>query len=320
VSFAAEAQPEPGTDLEQPLLARFSAPPFSAFHSRGERGAGAGGPFAALDLAPTPAGSAASLARSDEDRSPEPAWQGEGEGDELDLAEIGAAGAVSGRSSASLGSRGASDSMLPTDVEDAEAAELPTELASELDYPPSRSQISVQVAPRGGGGGGINRPAWSSPRAAGAGAGCAPWGAGVELLHHSFSTPLLGDSPAAEPSSFCPHPASPTRFEAAQPAQRGPRLVGAVGQAPAAGAAPGGGGAGPWSPEVIEEARRRLLAGLKRYFVEKRGERLLSAEGLRCLNYACDLAADNADKALVRVRPLQLLTFLCAAAITRWKR
>ena len=35
-----------------------------------------------------------------------------------------------------------------------------------------------------------------------------------------------------------------------------------------------------------------LCAGLKRYFHSKRGEGLLSAQGLRILSYACDLAID----------------------------
>jgi glycine dehydrogenase subunit 1 len=54
-----------------------------------------------------------------------------------------------------------------------------------------------------------------------------------------------------------------------------------------------------WGPEVSAEARRRMLAGLKRYFAAKRGEGLLSAEGLRCLNHACDLAHDRAAHSLV---------------------
>lgn len=69
----------------------------------------------------------------------------------------------------------------------------------------------------------------------------------------------------------------------------------------------GGGGAcaaeltAPWSEEVLAEARARLVAGLKRYFHAKRGEGLLSSEGLRILDYACDTAADRAGEPLVSV-------------------
>ena len=43
-----------------------------------------------------------------------------------------------------------------------------------------------------------------------------------------------------------------------------------------------------------------LHAGLKRYFHSKRGEGLLSAQGLRILDHASDLAADQAHHPLVR--------------------
>ena len=51
--------------------------------------------------------------------------------------------------------------------------------------------------------------------------------------------------------------------------------------------------------QVTAEARARLVAGLKRYFHAKRSEGLLSMEGLRILDYACDVAADRALDPLV---------------------
>jgi len=42
------------------------------------------------------------------------------------------------------------------------------------------------------------------------------------------------------------------------------------------------------------------LAGLKRYFHSKRGEGLLSAQGLRILDYACDCAINCPHQPLVR--------------------
>lgn len=50
--------------------------------------------------------------------------------------------------------------------------------------------------------------------------------------------------------------------------------------------------------QVVVEARVRLVAGLKRYFHAKRGEGLLSAEGMQLLDHACDLAMDRADHPL----------------------
>ncbi len=44
------------------------------------------------------------------------------------------------------------------------------------------------------------------------------------------------------------------------------------------------------------------MAGLKRYFHAKRSEGLLSMEGLRILDYACDVAADRALGPLVSHR------------------
>ena len=51
--------------------------------------------------------------------------------------------------------------------------------------------------------------------------------------------------------------------------------------------------------QVTAEARARLVAGLKRYFHAKRSEGLLSMEGLRILDYACDVAADRSLDPLV---------------------
>ncbi|GAB4813268.1 hypothetical protein N2152v2_000314 [Parachlorella kessleri] len=51
-------------------------------------------------------------------------------------------------------------------------------------------------------------------------------------------------------------------------------------------------------PQALAEMRSRLLAGLKRYFHAKRMEGLLSVQGMRILDYACELAAEHADQPL----------------------
>jgi hypothetical protein len=51
---------------------------------------------------------------------------------------------------------------------------------------------------------------------------------------------------------------------------------------------------------MLAEMRVRLLAGLKRHYVAKRLAGLLSVDGLRILQYACDVASDHA------AQPLQL--------------
>lgn len=56
----------------------------------------------------------------------------------------------------------------------------------------------------------------------------------------------------------------------------------------------------------------RIPAGLKRYFHAKRGEGLLSAQGLRILDYACDRAIDQAQAPLVSSsHTLRACTALC---------
>ncbi|GAB4814387.1 hypothetical protein N2152v2_001433 [Parachlorella kessleri] len=103
-----------------------------------------------------------------------------------------------------------------------------------------------------------------------------PWQAAAALLQRSMSSPLLGGAKEAA------HPPGMTN--------------GGGGELPG-GALPGHGrtaGCQQWGEEVTAEARARLVAGLKRYFHAKRSEGLLSMEGLRILDYACDVAADRA--------------------------
>ncbi|PRW32594.1 Sodium hydrogen exchanger 7 [Chlorella sorokiniana] len=52
------------------------------------------------------------------------------------------------------------------------------------------------------------------------------------------------------------------------------------------------------SEGVLTEMRSRLIAGLKRYFHGKRMEGLLSVQGLRILEYACDHAAEHTNTPL----------------------
>lgn len=66
-----------------------------------------------------------------------------------------------------------------------------------------------------------------------------------------------------------------------------------------------------WGEELTAEARARLVAGLERYFHAKRGEGLLSTEGLRILSYACDVAADRAIEPLVSPSVLSALLSPC---------
>lgn len=47
---------------------------------------------------------------------------------------------------------------------------------------------------------------------------------------------------------------------------------------------------------MLSEARIRLVSGLKRYFHDKRGRGLLSAEGVQLLDHACSGAADQPDQ------------------------
>jgi hypothetical protein len=50
--------------------------------------------------------------------------------------------------------------------------------------------------------------------------------------------------------------------------------------------------------QVLAEARVRLVAGLKRYFHEKRGQGLLSGRGIVELDHACDAAMDGSSQPL----------------------
>lgn len=47
---------------------------------------------------------------------------------------------------------------------------------------------------------------------------------------------------------------------------------------------------------MLSEARIRLVSGLKRYFHDKRGRGLLSAEGVQLLDHACSAAVDQSSK------------------------
>ncbi|KAL4855765.1 Sodium/hydrogen exchanger 7 [Chlorella vulgaris] len=61
---------------------------------------------------------------------------------------------------------------------------------------------------------------------------------------------------------------------------------------------PSGSGNRHFSDGVLCEMRSRLIAGLKRYFHAKRLEGLLSVQGLRILEYACDYAAEHTLQSL----------------------
>ncbi|GMH41796.1 hypothetical protein BSKO_09706 [Bryopsis sp. KO-2023] len=50
--------------------------------------------------------------------------------------------------------------------------------------------------------------------------------------------------------------------------------------------------------EIIQEARIRLLAGMKKYFHEKRMAGLLSSRGLRILDSGCDIGMNHPDRPL----------------------
>ena len=47
--------------------------------------------------------------------------------------------------------------------------------------------------------------------------------------------------------------------------------------------------------EMVGEHRMRLIAGLKRYFHRKHNEGLLSSQGLRTLDHACDTCMDHPE-------------------------
>ena len=50
---------------------------------------------------------------------------------------------------------------------------------------------------------------------------------------------------------------------------------------------------------MLAEARVRLVAGLKRYFHDKRRQGLLSGRGMVVLDHACDVAMDASFSPLV---------------------
>ena len=50
--------------------------------------------------------------------------------------------------------------------------------------------------------------------------------------------------------------------------------------------------------QVLSEGRIRLVSGLKRYFHEKRGRGLISAEGVQLLDHACSAAVDQSSQSL----------------------
>lgn len=59
------------------------------------------------------------------------------------------------------------------------------------------------------------------------------------------------------------------------------------------------------SVEATDEMRGRLVSGLKRYFHGKRLQGLLSIQGLRILDYACDHAAEHVDRPFAIWQSLQ---------------
>jgi hypothetical protein len=72
--------------------------------------------------------------------------------------------------------------------------------------------------------------------------------------------------------------------------------------------------------EMVAEHRMRLIAGLKRYFHHKRREGLLSAQGLRLLENACDSCTDQPLSELdvfgymYNVRSTRIKLMFCACA------
>ncbi|PSC69954.1 Sodium hydrogen exchanger 7 [Micractinium conductrix] len=160
------------------------------------------------------------------------------------------------------------------------------ELLSPLDLPPTVE------AEEGSTHGSAAAPATALPPAAMAaaltGAGIKPWQAGALLLRRSMSSPLTGIAGQLE--------AAEHQAAAGQGAGKGCAGGGAAGAGQAAPGMPGvgvgGPGGGQMSDEVLAEVRLRLVAGLKRYFHSKRGAGLLSSQGLRILDFACDRAMD----------------------------
>ncbi|EIE21844.1 hypothetical protein COCSUDRAFT_56295 [Coccomyxa subellipsoidea C-169] len=69
-------------------------------------------------------------------------------------------------------------------------------------------------------------------------------------------------------------------------------------------------------PEVLAEARVRLVAGLKRYFHEKRGQGLLSGRGIVELDHACDAAMDRSSQPLSIWKVVE--RDVCGRGTVRW--
>ena len=51
--------------------------------------------------------------------------------------------------------------------------------------------------------------------------------------------------------------------------------------------------------QVLSEGRIRLVSGLQRYFHDKRGRGLISAEGVQLLDHACSAAKDQPAQRLI---------------------
>lgn len=64
--------------------------------------------------------------------------------------------------------------------------------------------------------------------------------------------------------------------------------------------------------EMVAEHRMRMIAGMKRYFHRKRNEGLLSNQGLRTLDHACDSCMDRPE------RPIDIFGHLQAVSSLFW--
>lgn len=233
--------------------------------------------------------------------------------------------------------------LQPTDVEGAEAPELPERWAEEgLGAPlgavadqaqhhwgagDSSHPLGLQVGANGASGWGASGMASSGGGAGGNGAG-----GSAGLMHHSLSIPLLPEASGAEkmeaqqeqPSQlntlFPRLPKVLRRFESGGDSQ------GELLEKPSAGFSvasslistpEGSEAAGVWSPEVLAEARRRLLSGLKSYFAAKHADGFLTSEGLRRLAFVCDQAIDTSDAPLVSALDC-ILHFKTAFFLANW--
>jgi hypothetical protein len=70
-------------------------------------------------------------------------------------------------------------------------------------------------------------------------------------------------------------------------------------------------------PQVVAEARVRLVAGLKRYFHEKRAQGLLTGRGILVLDHACDAAMDASAEPLLVWAAVERCAPRCAAVPCR---